>query len=348
MRIGIAHSSPAAAKMMSEFIESRSGYEIAWVACDGKEAIERAASDTPDLLMMDLKLSSEPGVQATRIIMKNHPCAVLIVTPAAGERVAEVFEAMGDGALDVVNVPVGDEGENPAGKAELLKKIAVIEKLVRKEDQSVSGLAKRRRGPPEQMSPLIAIGSSTGGPKALAVVLSGMPADIEASIVIVQHLDVQFAAGLVDWLDQQTSLKVVLAHADTIPEQGTVYVAGTNDHLILGPDRAFQYVIDPKDYPYRPSVDRFFVSARDNWPKRGVGVLLTGMGRDGAQGLLALREAGWHTIAQDEASSVVFGMPRAAAERGGAVDVLSVEKIAAAITAKIKARGDRIIRDYER
>lgn len=341
MRIAIAHSSPPAAKKLSEFIESRPGYEIAWVALNGEEAIERSTSDPPDLLLMDLKLSCEPGVQATRVIMKKCPCAVLIVTPQANERVAAVFEAMGDGALDVVSVPAADDSESEAGKDELLKKVAVIEKLVRKQGGSVRESGRRRGGTADQMPPLIAIGSSTGGPKALAEILSGLPADIEASIIIVQHLDAQFAEGLVEWLGQQTPLKVVLVRPDTRPGKGAVHVAGTNDHLILGPDRAFHYVVEPKDYPYRPSVDRFFLSARDYWPEKGVGVLLTGMGRDGAQGLLALREAGWHTIAQDEATSVVFGMPRVAAERGGAVDVLSVDRIAAAITSRIKTKESR-------
>ena len=339
MRIGIAHSSMVAARVLSEFLSSRPGYDISWVASSGAEAIEKSASDTPDLLLMDLKLSGEPGVQATSAIVKKYSCAVLIITASARERAAEVFEAMGDGALDVVNMPADDVSAKITGKTELLKKIAVIEKLVRKESREVLQSPKVSGQHAEIMSPLIAIGSSTGGPKALAEILSGLPRDIGASIVIVQHLDVQFAEGLVGWLDQQTPLKVVLARADTRPEQGMVYVAGTNDHLILGPERTFRYVIEPKDYPYRPSVDRFFMSARDNWPRRGAAVLLTGMGRDGAQGLLALREAGWYTIAQDEATSVVFGMPRAAAERGGAVDILSVGKIASVLTAKMREGG---------
>ena len=254
---------------------------------------------------------------------------------------------MGDGALDVVNVPVAGEPDGP-GRNDLLKKISVIEKLVGKTDRPVPGLWTRRESAADSMFPLVVIGSSTGGPKALARVLSGFAPGIEAAVVIVQHLDAQFAKGLVEWLDQQTPLKVVLALADTHPEKGIVYVAGTNDHLILGPDRDFHYVAEPREYPYRPSVDRFFVSARDNWPEKGVGVLLTGMGRDGAQGLLALREAGWHTIAQDEATSVVFGMPRAAAERGAAVDILSVDRIAGAVAAKIRVKEDTAFHSHER
>lgn len=336
MRIGVAHSSPEVARMLCEFIKSRPGYEISWVASSGVEAIEKSASVAPDLLLMDLNLSGVAGDRATRTIMKRHPCAILIITPAANEKAAEVFEAMGDGALDVVSLPDLGEKGGAKGKAELLRKITVIEKLVRKEEGPAHGPGEESEYPSDAVQPLVVIGSSTGGPKALAEVLSGLPARIGASIVIVQHLDVQFARGLVEWLDLQTSLRVVLADPDARPEQGIVYVAGTNDHLILGPDRAFHYVAEPRDYPYRPSVDRFFVSARDNWPRKGVAALLTGMGRDGAKGLLALREAGWHTIAQDEASSVVFGMPKAAAERGGAIDILSVSEIAGVITAKVR------------
>jgi two-component system, chemotaxis family, response regulator WspF len=348
MRIGVVHSSPEAVRMLSEFIGSRPGYEISWVACNGAEAIEKSASDTPDLLLMDLRLSGEPGTKATRTIMKKFPCPILIVTPAANEKAGEVFEAMGDGALDVVSAPDLDGKGTAKGKEELLKKIAVIKKLMRREERPMSGAGKSCAGLANPGLPLVAIGSSTGGPKALAEILSGLPTGFQASIVIVQHLDVQFAGGLVDWLDQQTPLKVVLAGADTKPREGTVYVAGTNDHLILGTDQAFHYVSEPRDYPYRPSVDRFFISARDNWLTRGVGVLLTGMGRDGANGLLALREAGWHTIAQDEATSVVFGMPKAAAECGGAVDVLSLDRIGAAIMANLKGKEDKSVCGHER
>ena len=334
-RIAIAHSLPREKEVLRRIIASRPGLEIAWLAADGTEAIEKAARDTPDILLLDLMLHDATGAQPTAAIMKSHPCAILLVAPSSTGTTARIFDAMGNGALDVVGVPFMDSTGRVRGEEELLKKISIIEKLIRKENglQGISGDEKGEA--PALMEPIVAIGSSTGGPKALAEILSRLMPGMGLSIVVVQHLDVQFAAGLVEWLGQQTRLRVLLAQPGMVPEPETVFVAGTNDHLILTPERTFRYVAEPKDYPYRPSVDRFFLSARDCWPEKGVAVLLTGMGRDGAKGLLALRKAGWHTIAQDEATSVVHGMPKAAIELGAAVEVLGLEKISDAITAQI-------------
>jgi two-component system response regulator WspF len=183
---------------------------------------------------------------------------------------------------------------------------------------------------------MVALGASTGGPNAVAIILRGLPANLGATVVVVQHLDVQFAPGLVDWLDEQTGLTVSLAREGMKPEVGGVFVAGTNDHLVIGADLAFHYTANPVDYVYRPSVDEFFLSLCRHWPQPGVACLLTGMGRDGAQGLLALRKAGWRTLAQDEKTSIVYGMPRAAAEIGAAEESLPVELIPAAILRKVK------------
>jgi two-component system response regulator WspF len=138
----------------------------------------------------------------------------------------------------------------------------------------------------------------------------------------------QFSAGLVDWLNQQTPLTVRLATVGDRLEKGVVLVAGTNDHLSLRADSTLHYIKEPLDYPYRPSVDVFFKSLAQYWNGKETAVLLTGMGQDGAEGLSLLRSRGWHTIAQDEKSSVVYGMPKAAVQLNAAVEVLPPEAIA--------------------
>lgn len=344
MRIAIAHGSREEAETLERLVTSHPGYEISWIAGSGMEAVEKAERDIPDLLLMDLNLPGLSGAGTTAAIMKDHPCAILIVVRSAKESAAQVFEAMGNGALDVVNAP-GRSGDG-APVEELLKKLAIIEKLVKREEGKAGG-PWRTHGRSSGRSPLVAIGSSTGGPKALAEVLSRLPDKLGAPVVVVQHLDAQFAGGLAEWLDGQTGLKVMLAGDGMGLAPDTVFVAGTNDHLILGPGRVFHYVVEPKEYPFRPSVDRFFLSARDCWPEKGVAALLTGMGKDGAKGLLALREAGWHTIAQDEPTSVVYGMPKAAADIGGATEVLPVDKIADAIAAHIRTKEGLRIHDHK-
>ena len=193
-----------------------------------------------------------------------------------------------------------------------------------------------RSGRPEDHPPLVAIGASTGGPKALADLLSGLPADLGAALVIVQHVDAQFARGLASWLNSQTPLNVDVAREGMKPAANTVLVASTDDHLVLGEDLALHYTPDPRDYPYRPSINAFFLSLVCHWPRRDVAVLLTGMGRDGAEGLASLRQAGWHTIAQDKKTSVVYGMPAAAVELNAAVEILPIGGIATAVRRKIR------------
>jgi chemotaxis response regulator CheB len=185
--------------------------------------------------------------------------------------------------------------------------------------------------------PLVALGASTGGPDALARVLAALPKPFPAAVVVVQHIAADFAANLATWLQGRSGLIVRLARDGDALRAGEVLLAGSNDHLVLRRDGKLGYTADPADYPYRPSVDVFFNSLATGWPKPGVAVLLTGMGSDGAMGLARLREAGWDTIAQDQATCVVYGMPKAAAELKAAGTVLPLPQIAAAI-------GDRLRR----
>jgi two-component system response regulator WspF len=269
--------------------------------------------------------------------MAASPCLILVVTATVGGNASKVFEAMGYGARDAVNTPVlGGDGEVDGGTA-LLAKIATLGKLLDKtpRQEPLRRPITTAQAPIRSLPPLVAIGASTGGPAALAHILSALPAQFPAALVIIQHVDVQFAAGLADWLQAQTSLRVRLAPEGCRLEVGTVWLAGTNDHMVLTPQHRLSYVADPRDYPYRPSVDVFLKSLAKNgaapWPARAAGVLLTGMGRDGAEGLAVLRRAGWYTIAQDQASSVVYGMPKAAAEVGAAMQIVSLEAIASSL-----------------
>lgn len=176
---------------------------------------------------------------------------------------------------------------------------------------------------------LVAIGSSAGGPPALAALLRGLPRTFPAAIVIVQHIDTRLAASMAEWLGHHSAMPVRVAHEGDHPVGGEVLIAATSDHLVLKSADRLGYTCEPRELVYRPSVDVFFQSVRRRWRARAVGVLLSGMGRDGAIGLKELREHGCHTIAQDEASSAVYGMPKAAAAISAAVDVLPMNHIAA-------------------
>jgi two-component system response regulator WspF len=334
MRIAVVNDMQMSLEVLQRVVRSAGGHEIAWVAHNGAEAVEKCARDRPDLILMDLIMPVMDGVTATGVIMRESPCAVLLVTATVGGNEGRIFEAMGSGALDVVRTPViGAAGLD--GAEGLLVRIARIGNLIGKETSAPvsAGPAPARAS---EWPPLVAIGSSTGGPKALATLLSRLPGSLAAPVLIAQHVDQQFAAGLADWLNEQTELQVVVAGEGERPRAGTVYLAGTCDHLVLGADLALHYTRDPADYPYRPSADVLFLSLKQHWPQRGVGIVLTGMGRDGASGLLALRQAGWHTIAQDQRTSIVYGMPRAARDLGAAVEILPIESIANAAAVRLR------------
>ncbi|MGQ4647052.1 chemotaxis-specific protein-glutamate methyltransferase CheB [Lyngbya aestuarii] len=333
MRIAIVDDTLMVTEALRRVLQTVPDYELAWVARNGLQAVTKCAEDTPDLILMDLVMPVMDGVEATRRIMANSPCAILVVTASVSGRESKVFAAMGQGALDAVVTPIMHSDGSIQGGEDLLSKVATIGKLLGK-----SG-SKKSQPPvtwPWDFSPkpnyhLVAIGASTGGPRALATILSGLDKSLPAAFVIIQHVDVKFAPGLVEWLDNQTSLPVQLASTGCVPKVGKVLVAGSNDHLVMQSNQKFAYTKNPRDYPYRPSVDVFFKSLSLHWQGRGVGVLLTGMGRDGAKGLALLQSTGWQTIAQDQKSCVVYGMPKAAVELGAAMEVLPVEEIATAI-----------------
>ena len=153
--------------------------------------------------------------------------------------------------------------------------------------------------------------------------------------MIVQHIAAEFAPSLAQWLAARCRLPVRTARNGDTPAAGIVLVAASNDHLELAPDLSLRYTATPMDYPYRPSVDVLFTSAGTVWPRPGVAVLLTGMGSDGAEGMSRLRALGWHTIAQDESTCVVYGMPKAAAEKRAAVEMLPLPQIGMAVAARV-------------
>jgi two-component system response regulator WspF len=327
MKIAIVNDTAIALNTLRRIVQSVPHYQVIWTAKNGHEAINKCQRNPPDLILMDLIMPVMDGVAATQHIMKYSPCAILIVTSSTADNISQVYAAMGYGALDVVDTPMIGTKKYVDMTDKLLDKIATIAKLIKNSSVSPKVKSERQNSSFASMQ-LIAIGSSTGGPKALATILSKLPANMNAAIAIVQHVDGHFSSGFADWLNQQTPLPVRLAIAGDRLQKGTVLVAGTNDHLCLKPDLTLTYTQEPIDYPYRPSVDVFFHSLAQHWKKKGTAILLTGMGKDGAEGLNALKIQGWHTIAQNQESCIVYGMPKAAVELNAAVQVLSLDSIA--------------------
>ncbi|MHA4870390.1 chemotaxis-specific protein-glutamate methyltransferase CheB [Duganella sp. PWIR1] len=348
MKIAIANDVAMAAEALRRVIASTAEHQVLWIARTGAEAVRMCADNRPDLILMDLNMPELDGVEATRQIMEHSPCAILVVTGRPQDNVNQVFRALGAGALDVTATPVL-QGQ-PGGDAELLAKIRTMDKLIRhsggnqamlpRTAANANGNGHAGDGPDtERVTSLLAIGASTGGPVAVSKLLAGWKAPRGCAIVVVQHIDQHFADNFARWLGEQLEMPVRSAEEGDELVAGTILIAKSNDHLTLDQNLRLRYDIHPKDYAYRPSVDVFFHCVAQHWKGEAVGVLLTGMGRDGAEGLLAMRRAGQTTIAQDQASSAVYGMPRAAAELDAAQMILPLAKIGPVLRSTLGGRG---------
>lgn len=340
MRIGIVNDVHMAVQILSKIIELQTPHQVAWVAYDGAEAVEKCLVDRPDIILMDLLMPVMDGVEATRRIMKESPCAILIVTSSVSANLYKVYEAMGKGALDVVATPSLDLNHAYTNKNDLIYKIETIENLLGLKSVSQKVHLNEEHlipalGNSHSYRPLLAIGASTGGPMALAHILSKFSKDVPFATVVIQHLNEEFVPGLIDWLNDQTPLNVRAAKEGQFVEKGCVYLPVNGAHLTLSNGGRFSYEEANEMSFFIPSIDRFFISAAKFWPNQSVGVLLTGMGNDGAEGLKHLQDNGWFTIAQDRETSIVYGMPRAAEAMGAVSALLPLNEIPLKILERI-------------
>lgn len=326
MKVAIVHDSPAMTGALGQVVRGVSGWSVAWTAVTGADAVDACAARRPDVLLGQLRLPDMNGAELTRRIAASAACPVVLLTDAADTASGLVFEAMAAGAVGVVPVPVIGADGRLAGTDEIVQRLRVASRLGGGRGEAAPVHRQVSSNPP-----LVALGASTGGPAALAVVLGALPVACRAAIVVVQHVGQDFSGELARWLDGRVRLPVRAAARGARPTPGTILLAGGEEDLLVTPAGAFDYRPPPPGSYYHPSVDVFFRSLAEHWALPGLAVLLTGIGRDGAEGLLALRQRGWRTIAQDEASSVVYGMPKAAVELKAAGQVLSLEHIGRAV-----------------
>lgn len=337
----IVNDSPTAAEFLRGILGSDPEISIAGVASNGLEAVNLVGTKKPDIVAMDVHMPVLNGFDATRRIMETTPLPIVIVSGSSfsGDDML-VFRAVQSGAVACVRAPAGLLAPGHAAQAaELLRTIkAMAEVKVVKRWPGAQGraavpaataLPARRPG----LIRLVAIGASTGGPAALQAILSRLPAGLSAPLLVVQHMSPGFMESFTRWLGESTPLKVGVAVDGEIALPGHVYLAPDGRHLTAGRGGEIRLTDDEPENGMRPSVSRLFRSAALNFGKSSAGILLTGMGEDGALELKALREAGAVTIAQDSESSLINGMPGAAVRAGAAAFVLSPEGIAAALSA---------------
>jgi len=332
MRIAIANDNDINLATLKHIIETRTNDEVAWTAVDGLDAIKKCQHDTPDLILMDMIMPANNGVDASRAIMSETPCAILIVTSSVTDNASMIFEAMSYGALDVVQTPFSGVENNQHDLTNFLRKIKTINSLVHSDkEKTAQKLLAKNKNNIETRKNIVVLGASTGGPGVLATILTMMPKNFPAPIIIVQHVDSSFAENFAHWLDKQSKLKVRIAVKNDLPEAGLVLVAGKSEHLVMNSNQRLAYSEEFKDLVYKPSVNVFFESISKNWDGKIVAGLLTGMGKDGAQGLSDIHKLGGHTITQTKETCAVYGMPKAADDIGASSESLDPEAIANSI-----------------
>lgn len=347
IRVLVIEDSLTVRQHIIEVLSSDPDLEVVGEAGDGKDGIELCQKLRPDVVTLDMMLPVMSGLAATEYIMAYCPTPILIVSASTNRgELFRTYEALAAGALDVLEKPLGDAadvtwGERLVASVKLISRIKVIT-----HPRGRLGAIGRGRGPlsvaplPRAASApaLVAIGVSTGGPAALVEILRALPAEFPLPILLVIHLGKLFAPAFAEWLDGQTSFSVGYARdGERLPEPGAgrVIVAPPDRHLLVRQGRLW-LTGDPERHSCRPSVDVLFASLAEELGPACAACLLTGMGKDGAEGLLSIRRARGHTIAQDEATSVVFGMPREAILLGAAEQILPLEKMAPALSALAK------------
>ncbi|HVN77145.1 MAG TPA: chemotaxis-specific protein-glutamate methyltransferase CheB [Thermoanaerobaculaceae bacterium] len=333
----VVDDSPTVRAVLTRLIAAAPEMRVVGEAGDGAQAVDETVRLGPDVILMDIEMPVMDGFQATERIMALRPTPIVVVTSRANRsQVRTSFDAIRLGAVEVLPKP-----EDPAGWEVLAHTLPVAVRAaaqaragraVGAPPSGPNGAAAARSTPPPHPARIryVAVGASTGGPWAVRTLLAALPNPAPASILVVQHIAPGFEEGLAEWLAGDLARDVRVARDGETAAPGAVRVAPQGAHLLLAPDGALRLdATRPARTVHRPSADELFLSCAASHAAVTAGVLLTGMGSDGAEGLAELRRAGGLTIVQDESSSVVFGMPRAALEAGAATIALPPAEIGA-------------------
>ncbi|MBX0326760.1 chemotaxis-specific protein-glutamate methyltransferase CheB [Oscillochloris sp. ZM17-4] len=366
LRILIVDDSALMRRMIRAMLDRDPDLTVVGEAADGREAIARAAELRPDLITLDVRMPVMDGVETTRQIMAYQPTPILVLTASLSRYDIDItFQMLGAGALDVMEKPQLSDGAALerarialVRKIKLLARVKVVTHLRGRRKQNVELSMVNGELPNKQATatspslggtsttdhspftiqhspfPVVVIGASTGGPGVVRQILAGLPRGYGAAVVVVQHIAQGFSAGMVEWMAGSSALPIMLADAGAAIRPGQVIVAPDRVDLLLDDKGRVKLSALPL-LLQRPAIDITMQSVAEAYGPLATGVLLTGMGRDGALGMRSIRRAGGYTIAQDEASCTIFGMPKAAIDLGAAHVVLPPDKIIEALIARV-------------
>ncbi len=335
IRVLIVDDVKSARDLLEEILATDPRFQVVGRVADGVEAVAVALQLRPDLVTMDIRLPGIDGFEAVERILAKLPVPIVMITASMGNQEEKLFRAFGSGALDVL-----DKQElylwrtRPEIRNSFLRRMRALASIrvrqavgsITAEPEALVTVAPTQIGPVKP--PLVvAIAASTGGPTALMRLFKRMPREANGAFVVVQHMSLGFLDGLVRWLDDEVGLKVKKAQEGDLLEPGVVLIAPGDHHMMVTDVGTVRLNRSLPINGHRPSAELLFDSVANHYRNRGTGVILTGMGSDGAEGLNNLRVGGGHTIAQDEQSSIIFGMPRAAIELDAAEMILPLEEI---------------------
>ena len=348
IKVLVVDDSPVVQELLVHILSTDPEIQVIGTADNGEEALEAVKNTKPDVITMDIHMPKANGFDATRRIMETYPTPIVIVSGSSSiQEVATTFRAVEAGALAVIPCPRGiGHPEHEATAEELLQTVKLMSevKVVRRwprpstTQKAPSHVQVSARRVPAEIQ-IVAVGASTGGPLALQTFLSQLPKDFPVPLVIVQHMARGFVQGFVEWLTQSSGFPVHVATGGEHPLPEHAYVAPDGVHMGVGIDGRIMLSTDGPENGLRPSVSYLFRSVAQVFGRKAIGILLTGMGRDGAEELKVMKDRGAITFVQDQDSAVVHGMPGAAIKLDAATYVLPPERIAIALTGLVKEKG---------
>lgn len=346
VRVMIVEDSAVVRQLLAHIISRDPRLELAAAVGTAEDALREIGRVQPDVISMDIRLPGMDGLEATRRIMSERPTPIVVIAASVEDAALRIsMNALRAGALSVVEKPVGLSSAGYEAEAQsictqlfIMSQVPVIRRRLPEERAPARPMQSFREDFLAPARPtIVSMAASTGGPPALARVLGGLPKTFPLPIVLVQHMGAAFMPGFASWLDGVTPLSVSIARHGATPEAGNVYVAPGDRHLMVGRDGLLQIGDTPPIGGQRPSANALFQSLAESAGANAIGILMTGMGEDGARGLLELRKAGGFTITEDESTAVVYGMPAAAVRLGGSRLSLPLDMI-----------GPRLLRLVER
>lgn len=342
IKVLLVDDSPIALKIIGRILSTSPDIKIVGTARDGREGLELLPQLNPDVICTDLHMPVMDGLEFVKEVMARYPRPILVISVSVQEGSQNIFKLLEAGAVDVFAKPrsgVESEYEKKAlelvSKVKLVAGVHVFHRPAREAVRLPSPVMEEVFAGEKVAVRVVAIGASTGGPQTLNEILSQLPANFPVPVVCVQHIGDEFLEGFIEWLASQCRMKVQIARPGEFPQPGTIYFPQAGTHLKIDRDGRFSPSFEPPYDGHRPSVTLMFRSVADFYGSKAICILLTGMGRDGAEGMQEVMRQGGITIAQDEGSSIVFGMPKAAIELRAARYVLSPQYIVRVLNERI-------------